>query len=91
MPRNNVLVTIETCTFGLLIDYAAFFCPDFNRAHRAVNRAHRARWNAAIFLRAAADIVRFAGAGAVAFAVPTSAGCDSFRALAHLAFCACSH
>lgn len=30
--------------------------------------------------------MRFTGAGAVVFAAPT--GCDSFRARAHLAFCA---
>jgi len=60
-------------------DYAAFFCP-------ALNFAHRARWNAAIFLRAAADIVRLTGAEAVAFGAAT--GCDSFLAFAHLAFCA---
>ena len=46
---------------------------------------HLARCDAAIFLRADADMVRFAGAELVAFAIP-SAGCDSFRAFAHLAF-----
>jgi hypothetical protein len=33
-------------------------------------------------------MVRFAGAEAVVFAAAT--GCDSFRALAHLALCACA-
>ena len=47
--------------------------------------AHRARCAAAIFLRADADMVRFAGAEPVLFA-----GCDSFRTLAHRAFCACA-
>jgi hypothetical protein len=66
--------------FGQPSRYAAFFCPAFNFAHRA-------RWNAAIFLRAAADIVRFTGAEAVGFTVATT-GCDPFLALAHLARCA---
>ena len=47
--------------------------------------AHLARCAAAIFLRADADMVRFAGAEPVLFA-----GCDSFRTLAHRAFCACA-
>ena len=59
-------------------DQAAFFCPDRIFAHRA-------RWVAAIFLRADADIVRFAGAEPVVFAAATT-GLDSFPALAHLAF-----
>ena len=42
-------------------DYAAFFCCAFTFAHLA-------RWNAAIFLRAATDMVRFTGAEAVGFA-----------------------
>jgi len=46
--------------------------------------AHLARWNAAIFLRAAADMVCFTGADVFAIV----AGCDAFLALAHLAFCA---
>ena len=54
--------------------YAAFF-PAFNFAHLA-------RWNAAIFLRATADMVRFTGAEPAVFA---ATGCDSFLALAHLA------
>jgi hypothetical protein len=62
--------------------YAAFFCCAFNFAHLA-------RWNAAIFLRAATDIVRFTGADFVALAIDTT-GCDSLRALAHLALCACA-
>jgi hypothetical protein len=56
----------------------AFFCC-------ALTFAHRARWAAAIFLRPAADMVRFAGAKLVLFA-----GCDSFRTLAHRARCACA-
>jgi hypothetical protein len=61
---HNLLVTTETC------GYAAFFCLIF---------AHLARWNAAIFLRAAADIVRF---GFTAFTPFDDAG------FAHRAFCA---
>jgi hypothetical protein len=63
--------------------YAAFLCPAFNFAHRA-------RWNAAILLREAADMVRLAtGAGLVVFAAAeTNTGCDPFRTFAHLAFCA---
>src|SRR5580692_12169949 len=75
--RNNLLVTSKTCS---LRRYAAFFC--------CLIFAHRARWNAAIFRRAAADMVRFTGTEPVVFA--NSAGCNSFRALAHLAFCACA-
>jgi hypothetical protein len=48
--------------------------------------AHRAFCAAAIFLRADADIVRFAGAEPVAFA--TTVGCDPPRTFAHRAFCA---
>ena len=33
-------------------------------------------------------MVRFTGAGEVVFAAATNTGCDSFRAIAHLAFCA---
>jgi hypothetical protein len=62
-------------------DYAAFFCCVFTFAHRA-------RCAAAIFLRADTDIVRFTGAEAVVLAI--AIGCDSFRAFAHLAFCACA-
>jgi hypothetical protein len=59
--------------------YAAFFCP-------ALIFAQRARIAAAIFLRAAADMVwGFAGADPVVFAAPTT-GFDSFRTFAHLAF-----
>jgi hypothetical protein len=61
--------------------YAAFLCC-------VLIFCQRARWNAAIFLRAAADIVRFTGAGFVVFA--SVIGCDSLRALAHLARCACA-
>jgi hypothetical protein len=61
--------------------YAAFF-PAFNFAHLA-------RWNAAIFLRAAVDMVCFTGAERVVFAIATT-GCDPFLALAHLALCACA-
>ena len=61
---HNLLVTTETC------GYAAFFCLIF---------AHLARWNAAIFLRAAADIVRF---GFTAFTPFDDA------VFAHRAFCA---
>lgn len=60
--------------------YAAFFCP-------ARNFAQRARWKVAIFLREAADMVRFAGAVATVFPVP-AAGFDSFLILSHLACCA---
>ena len=42
--RNNLLVTSETCR------YAAFFS--------RLTFAHLARWNAAIFLQAATDLVR---------------------------------
>jgi hypothetical protein len=48
--------------------------------------AHRARWNAAIFLRAADDMTRLAGAEATVFV--SFAGCVPFRALAHRSFCA---
>ena len=58
--------------------YAAFF-------FAALTLAHRALCAAAIFLRADADMVRFAGAAPVVFAAPT-AGRDSFRTLAHRAF-----
>jgi len=59
--------------------YAAFFYP-------ALIFAQRARIAAAIFLRAAADMVwGFAGADPVGFAAPTT-GFDSFRPFAHLAF-----
>jgi hypothetical protein len=54
----------------------------------ALNFAHRARWNAAIFLRAAADIVRFTGTVPDIFVPETNTGCDPFRTFAHLAFCA---
>jgi hypothetical protein len=59
--------------------YAAFFA--------ARIFAHLARSVAAIFLRADADIVRFAGAKLAVLIAPT-AGCDPFRILAHRAFCA---
>ncbi len=59
--------------------YAAFF-PAFSFAHRA-------RWNAAIFLREAADMVRFSGAEEAVFVAPSTA-CPPFLAFAHLAFCA---
>jgi hypothetical protein len=66
---------ISTCNLQC---YAAFFyCLTF---------AHFARWNAATFVRAAADIVRFTGAEAIGFASAT--GCDVSRAFAHPAFCA---
>jgi hypothetical protein len=76
--------SIETLTLSFFAptDYAAFFCCAFNFAHRV-------RWNAAIFLRAAADIVCFTGAEAIGFAFATT-GCDSLRALAHRARCACA-
>lgn len=76
--RNDTLVTIVL--FHLALGYAAFFC--------CLIFAHLARWNAAIFLRADADMVRFTEES-VGFAV-AAAGCDSFRAFAHLAFCACA-
>src|SRR6266853_4431314 len=60
--------------------YAAFFCC-------ALIFAHRAFCVAAIFLRAAADMVRLAGVAPVAFAT-AAAGCDCLRTLAHRAFCA---
>jgi hypothetical protein len=66
---------------GHLGGYAACFC--------RFSFAHRARWNAAIFLRAAADMMRFTGAEAVVFAAATT-DCDSFLALDHLALCACA-
>ena len=74
--------SIETLTLSFFAptDYAAFFCCAFNFANRA-------RWNAAIFLRAAADIVCFTGVEAIGFAIATT-GCDPFLALAHLALCA---
>lgn len=62
-----------------LIRYAASF-PAFSFAHLA-------RCAAAIFRRADADIMRFAGAEPVDFAT-TAIGCDFFRILAHRAFCA---
>jgi len=58
--------------------YAAFFA--------AFTFAHRALWNAAIFLRAAADIVRFAGADAAVF-FSTVPGCAPFLDFAHRASC----
>ena len=60
--------------------YAAFFCCAFSFAQRAC-------WNAAIFRRAAADIVRFTGDKAVVLPMAPT-GSDPFFALAHLAFCA---
>jgi hypothetical protein len=72
-----MLVTGETCSSQR---YAAFFC--------CLIFAHRARWNAAIFRRAATDMARFTGAEPVVFAGST--GCNCFRALAHLAFCTCA-
>jgi hypothetical protein len=51
--------------------------------------AHLTRAATAIFLRAAADMVRLTGAEPVEVANATT-GCDSFRILAHLAFCACA-
>jgi hypothetical protein len=48
---------------------------------------HLARCAAAIFLRADADIVRFARSGADTGVFAIATGCE-FRALAHLAFCA---
>jgi hypothetical protein len=74
-----VLVTSGTHRLQRL-GYAAFLCPPLSFAHLA-------RWNAAIFLRAAGDIVRVTGA-VVFFLGKTNAGCDSFLALAHLALCA---
>ena len=61
--------------------YAALFCV-------ALSFAQRARWNAAIFLRAAADIVRFTRVVFVLFG--RAVGCDVPRSFAHLAFCACA-
>lgn len=49
--------------------------------------AHLARCAAAIFRRAEADTVRFAGADPTDFAT-TASGCEFFRMLAHRAFCA---
>jgi hypothetical protein len=60
--------------------YAAFF-PAFNFAHLD-------RCAAAIFLRAAADMVRFTGAEFVVFAAAID--CDVARVFAHLVFCACA-
>jgi hypothetical protein len=54
----------------------------------ALTFAHRARCAAAIFLRAAADKVRFTGAEAVVFADGAAAGCVPFLAFNHRAFCA---
>jgi hypothetical protein len=62
-----------------LLVYAAFFA--------AFTFAHRALWNAAIFLRAAADMVRFGTAGAAVF-FSTVPGCAPFLAFAHRSFCA---
>jgi hypothetical protein len=60
--------------------YAAFFA--------AFTFAHRARWKAAIFLREAADMVRFGTAGADAAGFfSTVPGCAPFLTFAHLAFC----
>jgi hypothetical protein len=64
----------------LWADYAAFF-PAFNFAHLA-------RWNAAIFFRAGADMVRLKGTNPVVFA--SDIACDSLRAFAHRARCACA-
>jgi hypothetical protein len=62
---------------GFMRIYAAFFCPAFSFAHRALCAA-------AIFLRPATEMVRLAGAEPVVFA----AGSGPFRTFAHLAFCA---
>jgi hypothetical protein len=67
---------VERGTFA----YAAFFCCVFNFAHLT-------RCAAAIFLRADADIMRFAGVEFVLFA--KAIGCDVARTFAPLAFCAC--
>jgi len=64
--------------FATSATYAAFLC--------CLTFAHLARWAAAIFLRADADIVRFAGAGGLVFT--SASGCDFSRTFAHLAFCA---
>ena len=61
---NNVLATTETC-------YAALFC--------CFTFAHLTRWAAAIFLRAAADMVRLGCTGATPF---------DDAVFAHRAFCA---
>jgi hypothetical protein len=62
--------------------YAAFFCS-------ARIFAHRARCAAAIFFRAAADMLCLDEAEFAIF-IAVTAGFDSFRTLAHLAFCACA-
>ena len=60
--------------------YAAFFCPAFSFAHLAFCAT-------AIFFRADADIVCFAGRPDANFAAP-GIDCDPFPAFAHLALCA---
>jgi hypothetical protein len=75
-----VSIEIVKCVHKLAACYAAFF-PAFIFAQRA-------RWNAAIFLRAAADIGRFTGTGPVVFA--SAIGSDFSRTFAHLSFWACA-
>jgi hypothetical protein len=71
---------LRLAPFSVLLGYAAFFCC-------ALIRAHRALWNAAIFLRADGDIVCLTGAETDVFFAATT-GSDSFRIFAHRACCA---
>jgi hypothetical protein len=61
LTSPQIQPTIPLFPYFATADYAALF-PAFTFAQRA-------RWNAAIFLRAAADIVRFTGVGTVVFAI----------------------
>jgi hypothetical protein len=77
---RGVRQSIWNKTGGNKNSYAAFFWA-------ALTFAHRARCAAAIFLRAAADMMRFTWVEPVVLAAP-AVGFDPFRAFAHLAFCA---
>jgi hypothetical protein len=66
---------------GGLYSHAVFYAVFYAAFFPAFSFAHLFRCAAAIFLRADAGIVRFAGAEAV-----TAAGCDTLRLFAHRAF-----
>jgi hypothetical protein len=76
-PKESLRLPVQLRLLHWIhLQAAAFFA--------ALTFAHLARCAAAIFLRADAEMVRFAGAEpATAFA-----GCDPFRAFAHRFFCA---
>jgi hypothetical protein len=80
MPDCRDVSTDRASNSGVYLP-AAFF------AFCARNFAHLALVAAAILFLPAADMARFAGAGAVVFAAPPA---DPFPALAHRALCACA-